>query len=268
VAKLVLDQLSMDDGTRMCFGEFLVFAIEADWREVESMVCKQLVDQLESQGLAFSSWLFGRCFQEEESKAGRVESDELSLGLVHKSVFLSAMQRMGLRLSAERKSVCVARFDVYGSGACSAERFLRSVRRYPEWQRLEQELASAEQAAQEANTLMQRMQYEGSNHILGVTGEVISMAEYLGILPISEQHLLWIAADALKAPIPLNWTAQTDKQGRTFFYNHINNESTWDHPLDSHFRGLRDQFRTKHEQQHGRGDGMGLESPKDFRYVS
>ena len=34
---------------------------------------------------------------------------------------------------------------------------------------------------------------------------MISMAEYLGIQVISEQHLLWIVDEALHAPLPAPW---------------------------------------------------------------
>ncbi len=78
-----------------------------------------------------------------------------------------------------------------------------------------------------------------------ISDELLSMAEYLGIRPKSESHLLWIAVDALRAPLPVSWSAQKDSQGRTFFYNHISNQSRWDHPLDSHFRKLRDEYRLR-----------------------
>ena len=40
--------------------------------------------------------------------------------------------------------------------------------------------------------------------------ELISMCEYLGIRVLSEPNMVWIAADALKAPLPVSWTAQRD----------------------------------------------------------
>lgn len=73
--------------------------------------------------------------------------------------------------------------------------------------------------------------------------ELINICEYLGIRVLSEQNMLWIAADALKAPLPVSWTAQKDSGGRTYFHNHLTNQSRWEHPLDPHFRKLRDKYR-------------------------
>lgn len=73
--------------------------------------------------------------------------------------------------------------------------------------------------------------------------ELISMCEYLGIRVLSEPNMVWIAADALKAPLPVSWTAQKDSSGRTYFYNHLNNQTKLEHPLDPHFRKLRDKYR-------------------------
>jgi hypothetical protein len=79
----------------------------------------------------------------------------------------------------------------------------------------------------------------------GMSEELISMCEYLGIRVLSERDMIWIAEDALKAPLPVNWMAQRDRQGRTFFYNNITQQSRWEHPLDPHFRNLRDKYRQR-----------------------
>lgn len=71
---------------------------------------------------------------------------------------------------------------------------------------------------------------------------------------LSEQNMLWIAADALKAPLPVSWSAQKDSDGRTYFHNHLTNQSRWEHPLDPHFRKLRDKYR----QSNAGLDGGGL----------
>lgn len=87
----------------------------------------------------------------------------------------------------------------------------------------------------------------GSNgqQINDLSEEMIAMCEYLGIRVLSERYMLWIAADALKAPLPVNWIALKDANGRTFFYNHLTNQSKWEHPLDPHFRKLRDKYRQR-----------------------
>jgi len=136
-----------------------------------------------------------------------------------------------------------ARFDLHGQGRCSVSRFLKMIQDSNPWRQAEKALALQEEANEEAVILRRQIQEGLNNPDNNIPEELISMAEYLGIRVISENHLLWIAADALKAPLPMSWTVQKDKQGRTFFFNHITNQSRWDHPLDPHFRKLRDKYR-------------------------
>ncbi|EGF84195.1 hypothetical protein BATDEDRAFT_85377 [Batrachochytrium dendrobatidis JAM81] len=35
--------------------------------------------------------------------------------------------------------------------------------------------------------------------------EVIEYAKFLGMDPVADKHLLWIARDSLKAPLPADW---------------------------------------------------------------
>ena len=54
----------------------------------------------------------------------------------------------------------------------------------------------------------------------GLSEEMISMAEYLGIKVISEQHLLWIVGDALHAPLPTPWIILKVRVEHEFNYEH------------------------------------------------
>jgi hypothetical protein len=117
------------------------------------------------------------------------------------------------------------------------------------WKHAEQVLAFQDEAIEEAIFLRQQLKL-GQKHISDsdlpqISEELISMCEYLGIRVLSERNMIWIAADALKAPLPINWTAQKDSNGRIFFYNHLTNQSKLEHPLDPHFRKLRDKYRQR-----------------------
>eukprot|EP00505_MAST-04D_sp_SCG-Rhode-Island_P001095 Stramenopile-MAST_4_protein_1095 len=68
--------------------------------------------------------------------------------------------------------------------------------------------------------------------------EVIEFAKYLGIDPNKESSLLWIAQEAIKAPLPDGWTDHTDESGNVYFYNTQTERSTWVHPLDDHYKTL------------------------------
>lgn len=156
---------------------------------------------------------------------------------------------------------------MHGTEMCSVTRFIRMIQTSEAWRQAEKILSYQEEAAEEAEYLRQQLRLRRSlqsNNSSGggsrsedgsipypaeladlpdLSEELISICEYLGIRVLSEQNMLWIAADALKAPLPVSWTAQKDANGRTFFYNHLTNQSKWEHPLDPHFRKLRDKYR-------------------------
>ena len=60
--------------------------------------------------------------------------------------------------------------------------------------------------------------------------EIIEFAKYLGIDPSSESSLLWIAQEAIQAPLPAGWSDHTDDNGNVYFYNSKTKASTWTHP--------------------------------------
>jgi Ca2+-binding EF-hand superfamily protein len=125
----------------------------------------------------------------------------------------------------------------------------------------------------------------GNGNRTYISEDVINMAEYLGIRVLTEPQLLWIAEEALQAPLPPHWIVKKVKESKednkgnsrgggrdggrdggrggsgsgsgngggssgnnggevsTFFFNQQTGQSQWEHPLDSHYRQLRDQHR-------------------------
>ena len=73
--------------------------------------------------------------------------------------------------------------------------------------------------------------------------EVIEFAKYLGIDPNTESSLLWIAQEAINAPLPQGWSDHTDPSGNVYFYHAPTQESTWVHPLDDHYKHLVKRLR-------------------------
>ena len=67
---------------------------------------------------------------------------------------------------------------------------------------------------------------------------------YLGIDTVKHGSLLWIAEAALCAPLPKGWAEYTDNKGNVYFHKASEGTSTWEHPLDNHFRDL---YRTEQE---------------------
>jgi hypothetical protein len=62
--------------------------------------------------------------------------------------------------------------------------------------------------------------------------EVQSYASYLGLDVDNELHLMWIADEALNAPLPSEWTEHHDSADRVFYYNVQTHASSWTHPLE------------------------------------
>jgi len=62
--------------------------------------------------------------------------------------------------------------------------------------------------------------------------ELIAYARYLGIDPIADADLMWIADEALNAPLPSEWTEHHDSADRVFYYNVQTHASSWTHPLE------------------------------------
>ncbi|MAB74835.1 MAG: hypothetical protein CMO47_00025, partial [Verrucomicrobiales bacterium] len=70
-------------------------------------------------------------------------------------------------------------------------------------------------------------------------------AEFLGIDPRKEEHLMWIAREGVEAPVPPPWKAVQDSNGDVYYFNFSTGESIWDHPEDANYRELVDEYRKK-----------------------
>eukprot|EP00928_Gymnodinium_smaydae_P089642 TRINITY_DN7356_c0_g2_i1.p1 TRINITY_DN7356_c0_g2~~TRINITY_DN7356_c0_g2_i1.p1 ORF type:complete len:510 (+),score=126.03 TRINITY_DN7356_c0_g2_i1:303-1832(+) len=71
--------------------------------------------------------------------------------------------------------------------------------------------------------------------------ELIAYARYLGIDPVADHDLLWIAVEALEAPLPSDWTEHFDSADRVFYYNATTRVSSWTHPMEQIYR---DTYKT------------------------
>lgn len=66
--------------------------------------------------------------------------------------------------------------------------------------------------------------------------ELVAYARYLGIDPVADHDLLWIAVEALEAPLPSTWSEHFDSNDRVFYYNASTRVSSWTHPLEHVYR--------------------------------
>ncbi|KAJ9458729.1 hypothetical protein DIPPA_13706 [Diplonema papillatum] len=107
--------------------------------------------------------------------------------------------------------------------------------------------------------------------------ELLEYANWLGMNPDDDQPLMWIAREGLRSPLPQDWRpCQTDTKD-IYYFNFRTGESIWDHPLDSKFKLLYKQEKTKrdsgkpfkrepdddvHEFLYGEKPGKGKKSEK------
>ncbi|KAK3261418.1 hypothetical protein CYMTET_29673 [Cymbomonas tetramitiformis] len=104
--------------------------------------------------------------------------------------------------------------------------------------------------------------------------EISDYAEYLGMVPGEDGPFLWIAEQALCAPLPEGWRELEDHLGRTFYLNSVTSESRWDHPYDEDyqklFEGLKqatgEQVPTKDEVEE-MGAYLGIDVLKEPRLL-
>lgn len=73
--------------------------------------------------------------------------------------------------------------------------------------------------------------------------EVIEYAEFLGIDPDKEPHLMWIARKGVSAPVPHPWKVCTENNEDVFYFNFETGESVWDHPSDEKYRKMAEDAR-------------------------
>ena len=275
----------------MIVGEFNVFVSDITHHELEDRLRRQAVELFQKQGRTFQHTLhaiFTDLIHDDDqdykqgsssgqgqavSSQGRPNIQQQQrqgqspFGFVTPQIFISTLKKLGFKLSSTDWDRLVVRFDVYGQGTgCSTTRFIRMIESSDLWQQAEVTLAHQEAAAEEASTLraqLKKQAYNGTTDTNNSSSnnlneEMISMAEYLGIKVISERHLLWIVRDALNAPLPAQWAVLNDSKGKAFYYNRSTNQSRWDHPLDPHFRKLRDQHRAQYSYPSQLPGGVGL----------
>jgi hypothetical protein len=88
---------------------------------------------------------------------------------------------------------------------------------------------------------------KGKNQV--VLKEIMEFAEYLGMDPVEDGELLWIAEQARNAPLPAPWSEHQGEDGNTYYYNSATDDSVWEHPLDEYYRNLYHKHKKEKEDQ-------------------
>eukprot|EP00073_Rattus_norvegicus_P049228 XP_017451512.1 PREDICTED: centrosomal protein of 164 kDa [Rattus norvegicus] len=75
--------------------------------------------------------------------------------------------------------------------------------------------------------------------------EILDFARVIGIDPIKEPELMWLAREGIEAPLPKGWKPCQNITGDLYYFNFDTGQSIWDHPCDEHYRKLVIQEREK-----------------------
>jgi len=68
--------------------------------------------------------------------------------------------------------------------------------------------------------------------------EIADYARYLNFDMTTDHHLLWVAEEALHAPLPPHWSSHRDENDDIYFFCQKLNKSTYSHPMDEYYREL------------------------------
>eukprot|EP00906_Rhabdomonas_costata_P035345 RCo049656 len=104
-------------------------------------------------------------------------------------------------------------------------------------------LGDGEEAEEAEEQFMEDEEYEPSEQ------EILEYCEWLGMDPENDRALMWIAREALKAPLPDNWKICYTEDREVYYFNIRNGESIWDHPMDAYYKALFRQEKAKLEKK-------------------
>ena len=83
--------------------------------------------------------------------------------------------------------------------------------------------------------------------------EVIQYARYLGMDPVADRPLLWVAQQGLDAPLPAEWSEYSSHDGAAYFHNKTTGDTSWTHPTDSHYWSLYRKLKKQHQCMENKG---------------
>ncbi len=238
LATFAISSMAVDGENTVSYGEFKIFILYWEVnKSVEHKVVDIICKSIEKQGLAYVNFIKSLFVSNE-----KLDHDS---GFCSLEAFSSTMKILGI-MSDDDINKLVMRFDIHGTKSCSVTRFLAMLERSARYKQAIREVTVINQAISESQQVKQMLveQRPLPVPLQNISAPLIDMCVYLGIRVMTDMDIIWIAEDALRAPLPgLEWTIKHDNAGRIFFHNTLTNESKWDHPLDYHFRKLRDSHR-------------------------
>mmetsp|Transcript_8622 Transcript_8622/g.23170 ORF Transcript_8622/g.23170 Transcript_8622/m.23170 type:complete len:932 (-) Transcript_8622:52-2847(-) len=110
-----------------------------------------------------------------------------------------------------------------------------------------------------------------------ISKDVIEYARHIGMEPVDDANLLFVAEEGLTAPLPHGWEESRDEQGNVFYYSDITGVSSWEHPNDAFYKKLYEELRrvlgranpaVKDIVDCARNLGMNMEEDIDLLWVA
>lgn len=253
LASSLVSSIAVGGYDRISYGDLLVFITDPMYHELEDKLLIQIAEQLEHQGREYQYLLYSVLSQETTHSTNSSldpshhVSHSTSSGIVSVESFKHSLQKLGFQLTFDEIDRIITKFDTHGTGKCSVSRFMSMIQNNSHWKFALDTIAFHEEAIEECQIVRQRMNSTSRHAVTyNYSSEMIDMCEYLGIRILSEPELLWIVEEAVNAPLPDGWTVHQNQEGKTYFYNHKQNITRWDHPLDPYFRKLRDENRKRY----------------------
>ncbi|CAM9384131.1 unnamed protein product, partial [Choristocarpus tenellus] len=152
--------------------------------------------------------------------------------------FVMGLAALGLNMSASDTQRMLVRFDIHGDGQLSVGRFASMVESSVHWRRALRKVALQEEADEEADAVLRVWRRTGRWSGVGLSFELVEMARKLGIRVSSDVNELWVAREALRAPLPGGWSIHTETNSKVYYHNELTGKTMWDHPLDPYYRKL------------------------------
>eukprot|EP00758_Cryptobia_borreli_P006844 Tbor_TRINITY_DN5213_c3_g1::TRINITY_DN5213_c3_g1_i1::g.16221::m.16221 len=112
---------------------------------------------------------------------------------------------------------------------------------------------SGETYVAEDGTVSMVLDDEHDDNFVPSDSEVQEYAEWLGMTFPDDNELIWIAKEGLKAPLPKEWKPCKTDTGEVYYFNFKTGDSTWDHPMDDHFKN---KYKTEKDRMKKRKEGI------------
>ncbi|KAJ9457930.1 hypothetical protein DIPPA_25885 [Diplonema papillatum] len=92
-------------------------------------------------------------------------------------------------------------------------------------------------------------EYQEDENYVPTSNDIREYAVYLGIDPLTESDLMWIAEEGVSARLPEGWKPCSTKKGQVYYFNTGSGQSSWTHPKDVEFKEVLAAERAKRRKR-------------------